>query len=213
MSSFANLHRYRPRLVLSATAGLLAGLLLPGAFRATTRVLVGWDVGALLYLAIAWTMMARSSAQLMLKRAAAEDESALAILGLTAAAAVASLAAIAVELAGARSSGTSHATPFVFAGITVVCSWFFVHTVFAIHYAHDYYGTRRARGLAFPDETAPDYGDFLYFAFTIGAAAQTSDVSVTGRAMRRLVLAHTVLSFFFNTAVLALAINVGAGLI
>ncbi len=213
MLSFHKVHRYRPRLLLSAAAGLLVGLLLPASLRATTRMLVGWDIAALLYLAFAWMMMTRSNAQAMRQRAEAEDEGALALLAITVAGAIASLVAIAVELAGARASGGAHALPFVFAGVTVVCAWFFVHTVFAIHYAHDYYGARRGHGLAFPHESEPDYGDFLYFAFTIGAAAQTSDVTVTVRAMRRLVLAHTILSFFFNTAVLALAINVGAGLI
>jgi uncharacterized membrane protein len=86
--------------------------------------------------------------------------------------------------------------------------------MFGLHYAHDYYaGEDDRRGLKFPGDTAPDYWDFLYFSFNLGAAAQTSDVQIEAPRMRRFVLAHTIVSFLFNTGVLALAINVGASLV
>ena len=101
--------------------------------------------------------------------------------------------------------------------MTILCSWLFVHTSFALHYAHEFYGEGRddlIGGLRFPEPNYdPDYWDFLYFAANLGAAAQTSDVMVTGQRMRRLVLAHTILSFLFNTTILALAVNVGASLL
>ncbi len=93
-------------------------------------------------------------------------------------------------------------------------SWFFVHTIMTLHYAHDHYSPRAGGRLEFPDKPPePSYGDFLYFAFTIGAAAQTSDVTIASPRIRRVVLLHTVLSFLFNTTILALAVNVGASLL
>lgn len=207
--------RRRARLVGPAAAALVAALLMPAAWSLTGRILAAWDCAVLLYLGLAWTMLIRSSRETMRQRAQQEDETAVVVLGLTVAAAAASLGAIAVELSAIRANETA-GQPFglALAGVTLLCSWFFLHTVFAIHYAHEFYGDHgEASGLTFPGEPEPDYWDFMYFAFTIGAAAQTSDVTIVARRMRRLVLAHTVLSFLFNTTVLALVINVGAGLL
>lgn len=194
---------------------LVAFLLMPGSWPLTGRVLAGWDVLALLYLGLACRMLSRSSVESMRQRAQEEDEGAGIVLALTVAASIASLGAIATELAGIRAHDASgQAMRLGLAAITILCSWFFLHTVFAIHYAHEFYGDGgEERGLTFPQELEPDYWDFMYFAFTIGAAAQTSDVTIVSRGMRRLVLGHTVLSFLFNTTVLALVINVGAGLL
>ena len=101
------------------------------------------------------------------------------------------------------------------AGLTVVLSWLLAHTIFALHYAHGYFNDLaedRAPGLAFPAEhDDPDYWDFLYFSFVVGMTAQVSDVQVLTQVWRRLVLAHGLLSFLFNTVVLALSINLLAG--
>lgn len=207
--------RLRPRLLIAGAAAGLLFALLPSDERLTSRMLAAWDTGVLLYLVLAAAMMARSSVATMRDRANVEDEGAVAVLLLTLGAAVASLAAIAAELNGIKSaSGPDQAIRLGLAALTILCSWFFVNLMFAIHYAHDYYGDAgRRRGLIFPHESEPDYIDFLYFSFTIGAAAQTSDVTVGSRRMRRLVLGQTVLAFLFNTTILALAINVGAGLL
>lgn len=207
--------RLRPRLFVSAAVAIVSFLFLPAAWPITGRILAAWDTAALLYFGMAWTMMAGSSLETMQQRARQEDEGAVVILSLTAAAAVASLGAIGAELSGIHADDTGgQAIRLAFAGVTILCSWFFLHTIFAIHYAHEFYGDPgEARGLTFPGEPEPDYWDFMYFAFTIGAAAQTSDVTIDSRLMRRLVLAHTVLSFLFNTTLLALVINVGAGLL
>ncbi|WP_205769533.1 DUF1345 domain-containing protein [Microvirga sp. KLBC 81] len=150
----------------------------------------------------------------MQQRAAEEDETAVVFLILTLATAVASLAAIAVGLYGIHDADDERVFRLAVAGVTILCSWFFVHTIHAIHYAHEYYGDRGERqGLAFPHKDQPDYWDFLYFSFNLGAAAQTSDVVIVSKRMRRLALAHTILAFLFNTTILALAVNVGAGLL
>lgn len=217
MPSWLKMFANRPRLLFAIAAGIVLYILLPRAWPPTSRLLTAWNAGTLLYLVLAWIMMARSDIAVMRERANQEDERAVVILMLTVVAAVASLAAIAMELQQYRQAGASWpGLRLALAGGAILNSWFFVHTMFALHYAHDYYGddVGGRRPLAFPDDgREPDYWDFAYFAFTMGAAAQTSDVTIVDHGVRRLVLAHTILSFLFNTTVLALAINVGAGLL
>ena len=207
--------RLRPRLLGSAAVAFLVFAALPSLWAVNSRLLVAWDIGVVCYLGLAWIMALRSSTAKMQERAAEEDESALVVLVLTLAASVASLATIAVELTGLQNEqAAQQAFRLSIAAVTILCSWFFVHTIYAIHYAHEYYGDGGERqGLAFPHTGKPDYWDFLYFSFNLGAAAQTSDVVIVSRRMRRLALAHTILSFLFNTTILALAVNVGAGLL
>lgn len=206
--------RLRPRLLGSTLLALIVYALLPETWGVNSRVLIAWDIGVGCYLALAWTMAARSTTKKMQQRAAEEDETAVVFLILTLAAAVVSLAAIAVELSGIHDAQDEQVFRLAIAGITILCSWFFVHTIYAIHYAHEYYGDRgERRGLAFPHNDQPDYWDFFYFSFNFGSAAQTSDVIIVSKRMRRLSLAHTILAFLFNTTILALAVNVGAGLL
>lgn len=208
--------RVRPRLALAVGVGLTVFLVLPRSLSGPTRSLIAWDAGAALYLALAWTLMLRSSVERMRFRAQLQDDGAVVVLALTVAAAVASLAAIVLELVGVRSYSASRQTlHLALAGVTFLCSWCFVHTAFALHYAHKFYVYRgRDHGpcLQFPGADPPDYADFLYFSFVIGTTSQTADVSIASRSMRRLALAHGVISFFFNTTLLALTINVAAGL-
>jgi uncharacterized membrane protein len=214
--------RGHPRLLISvaiaaAAALALAALEWPGLER-SSRPLIVWNAFAVSYLVLAFVMMVRSSVAGMRRRAATQDEGAIFILFVTSLAAVASLAAIAIELHGAGGGGAGGKTFRVaLAGLTILLSWLFVHTSFALHYAHEFYGEGRDKeigGLQFPKKGyEPDYWDFLYFSANLGAAAQTSDVMITSPAMRRLALSHTILSFLFNTTILALAVNVGASLL
>jgi uncharacterized membrane protein len=200
------------RLLISALIGLAVTLLLPGA--AVTRTLIGWDVGVMIYLVAAAAVMARcASVDQMKRNAAAQDEGAYAVVILTAAAALASLGAIFAELAVVERSNPYYGMYGTLAIITIVLSWAFTHTIFALHYAHDYYGGARKGGLRFPEDNQPDYWDFIYFAFVIGMTFQVSDVAVTQKAIRRMVVGHGVLSFFFATAVVAMAVNIAAGVI
>lgn len=205
--------RNRPRLLASLAIGIAAGCLLP-LDRTTTRLLLAWDIAIALYLVLVAVMIGKAGLGGLRERADEEDEGAAVILGLAMVAAVLSLVAIGLELREVKDAARDErATHLVLAGCTILFSWLFVHVMFALHYAHDFYaGEVDRRGLRFPGEEEPDYWDFLYFSFNLGAAAQTSDVAIEARRTRRLVLAHTVLSFLFNTTVLALAINVGAGL-
>lgn len=198
--------------VMSATLAML-----PGTWPWTTRLLMAWDLGALLYLGAVTLMMARADHDAMRRRASREDEGAVTVLLLTSLAASASFVAIVVELAGlGQVSPLGKTLHLTLAVVTILCSWFLVHITFALHYAHEYYGEGgdgQRGGLKLPGGGhEPDYWDFLYFSFNLGAAAQTSDISITSRVVRRVVLAHTILSFLFNTTILALGINVAASL-
>ncbi len=209
--------RTRPRLFISVAVGLalIAVLFALTEGRIATKLLVGWDVGVGLYLILAFALMARSDVHRLKRRAANQDEGNLAILFLTVAAALASLGAIFAEL-GTAAGQTRQPGQLVLATATVVISWAFIHSIFALHYAHEFYGEGRDHqigGMSFPDDAEPDYWDFTYFAFTIGMCAQVSDVTVSSKSIRRTVLTHSVISFLFNAALLALTVNIAASAI
>ena len=209
--------RTRPRLFVSILLGLAVIALLFSAtdWRIATKLLVGWDIGVGLYLILAYHLIARSDVHRLRRRAANQDEGNSAILVLTIAAAIASMAAIFAELATAP--GVSRQPgQLILATATVVLSWAFIHSIFALHYAHEFYGEGRDHktgGITFPDDLEPDYWDFTYFAFTIGMCAQVSDVTVSSKPIRRTVLVHSVISFLFNAALLALTVNIAASAI
>jgi uncharacterized membrane protein len=202
--------RARPRLFLAAVLGIVIGLLLPSEWRVTTRLLVTWDVGVGLYLALAFQAMAKADIARIRRRAAMLDEDRIAFLILTAGAALATIAAIVAEL-GDKETARAPAH-LALAIVTIVLSWAFTHTIFALHYAHEFYVENRYEdgGLAFPGKEQPDYWDFAYFSLVIGMTSQVSDVAVTAKGIRRTVLAHGVVSFFFNVALLALTVNIAA---
>ncbi|MDQ8730915.1 DUF1345 domain-containing protein [Bradyrhizobium sp. LHD-71] len=198
--------RVRIRLVGSVAAGVLVLMLLPQAWRWTTRTLTAWDVTVVLYLVTTYAMIRRTDTSHIRTHAIAADDGRFAILFLTAGAALASLLAIVAEI------GTSHRgmNEILLAVVTIVMSWAMVHTTFALNYAHDYYRPRVAGGLKFPGEEKPDYWDFIYFSFVIGMTGQVSDVAITDRGIRRTATAHGIVSFAFNTALLALMVNIAA---
>jgi len=201
------------RLILSATIGLVVMLVVPAA--PITRMLIGWDVGVLIYLAAAAVVMTRcASVSEMQSNAAAQDEGGFAILVLSIAAAVASLGAIFAELSTIERTSPSYGLYIALAIGTVVLSWAFTHTIFALHYAHAFYGGHlRKSGLRFPGDGQPDYWDFVYFAFVIGMTFQVSDVAITHKSIRRMVVAHGALSFFFTAAIISVTVNIAANVI
>jgi uncharacterized membrane protein len=209
--------KVRPRLASATVTGLVAFLVAAGLPQ-PNRTLLAWDVGAGLYVVLAWAMMLRHGpgVEKMKWRARLQDDGALAVLVLTLAATWASLAAIVLELVRVQGMPYDYRTqPLVLSGATIFISWCFVHTTFALHYAHEFYvdrGPKGGPGLEFPGGGAPDYLDFLYFSFVIGTTSQTADVSIISRAMRRLALLHGIVAFVFNTTLLALTINIAAGL-
>jgi uncharacterized membrane protein len=213
----------RPRLFIGIAAGVIVGLFLPAAWRVTTRLLIAWNVSTLLYIFLSGFLMFHATPESIKRRARVTDEGKFLILILTIVAAIASIGAIVAQLSAVKDlSGLLRGAHVALAGLTIVSGWFFIHLSFALHYAHEYFDemileagkpAEQRGGLNFPGTTNPDYFDFLYFSFVIGVASQTADVAVTSKAMRRTTLVHCVLAFFFNSAVLALTVNIGAGLI
>ena len=126
--------------------------------------------------------------------------------------ALASLAAIVFELGASKGSPAGLALAIV----TITLSWALVHTAFALHYAHEYYRGKTPGGLQFPsgeEHVDADYWDFVYFSFVIGMTAQVSDVGITDKIIRRTATVHGIISFMFNTALLALMVNIAASAI
>lgn len=208
--------RNRPRLFTSMAIGTATAILVPGLGSAVTRFLFGWNVGVWLFLVLMGLMMFRADHERLRRTAIEQAEGAVTVLTLVIVAAVVSFGAVAVELSAAKQPGAHFAaTRVLFAATTVVGSWLFLPTLFALNYASLYYRTAHGSGLRFPEPDEgfkPDYGDFLYFSFTIAVASQTADVSITNRPMRRLVLLQSLLSFAFNTTILAFTINIAASL-
>lgn len=226
LRGFMRIVRTRPRLFLAVLLGLAIAAIAPSGWRPATRALVGWDIALAVYLVLAFRLMTGCDAHHIRRRAALQDEGRFTILVLVVGSALASLMAILAELSGANRQPPQLAL----AGVTILLSWTFMHTIFALHYAHEYYGEKAADkavdkpaekaapaskggGLNFPNEDMPDYWDFVYFSFVIGMTSQVSDVAVTSRQLRRLVAAHGVVSFIFNVTLLALMVNIAAGAI
>lgn len=204
------------RLAAAFTVGLAAAFLVPGAHDPVSRALVGWNVAAWLYLAqVAWAMFHADHAHV--KRVAeAQAESIVVVLLVVIAGAVASLAGTVLQMADVKGHDAGEALGrLALAVVTVIGSWLLVPTLFTLAYASRFYETGEGGGLGFPEGQGyrPHYADFLYVAFTIAVASQTSDVIISNAAMRRLVLLQSVVSFGFNTAVLAFTINLAAGMV
>lgn len=210
--------RARPRLLIATLIAVAVGILLPTGFasHAVTRWLIAWNTGTVLYVLLAAIMMIRSSNHHMRHRAQLQDDGQLAILSLVVVSAIASLAAIAGQLAVVKDMhGFIKSAHIALAGFTVLSSWAFIQVMFALHYAHEYYAACSLDlppGLQFPDDEPPDYGDFFYFSAIIGTSGQTADVSFVSKSMRRIGTLHCILAYLFNTTVLALLINIGASM-
>jgi uncharacterized membrane protein len=212
--------RARRRLLLSMAVGVLVFMLCSAQVTEQLRLALAWDGAAASYLALVFVMAVRSRSERMRRRAEEEDISIVSNLLIAVAAAGFSLFAVTTLLmlshGLAQPARTLH---LLLGGVTTLLSWLVVHTLFAVHYAHGYYAPDAAQagavraGLQFPGEDSPDYFDFLYYAFVIGMTAQVSDVAIKGRNMRRTGLVHGIVSFIFNTVVLAFAVNIAAGLV
>jgi uncharacterized membrane protein len=216
---FGRLLLARRRLFGAILAGIATGLVLPlvlPCLRWPTRLLAAWDVTALIYVVFAFRAMHGSTVAACRRHAALYDENDWVILFLIISAAAASFGAIVAELIAIKANEIDRTMGAAIIGATVVLSWTFVHVVYALHYAHLYYRPHKGShpgGLKFPGDEPPTYPDFLYYSFVIGCAAQTADVATVSREMRRLTLIHGIVSFAFNTMILALMINTGSTLI
>jgi uncharacterized membrane protein len=208
----------RPRVYLAAATGLIVLLGLPHSIPTSLRGTFAWNAGGLVYLVLALLIMRRCGVDVIRSRAARQDDSGIVILGVILLAIGASFLAIAELIGLAKTAGSEARIWYLaLAGSTIFVSWLVTQVMFAFHYAHEHYSPHGSHaiegGLDFPADRHPDYWDFIYFSTSIGATSQTSDVSIKSKEIRRLVTLHAVVSFFFNTMVLALTINLAASLV
>lgn len=215
-SQFRMLLAARHRLFLALGLGLCISALLWPFQRLTINLVAGWDAMALYYITTTGYLIGTSTVETCRKRAALYDEGDWMILAATLGGALVSFGTIIAELSAGKAAGASYFHIFSVTVGTVILSWTFTHMIFAMHYANLYYRSDSSGGhggLIFPGQREPDYRDFLYYSFVIACAAQTADVSTTSPEMRRATLIHCITAFAFNSAILALMINITASLV
>ena len=208
------------RLVIALAIGVLAYFAAaPAGVSAPTRLVLSWNAASLVYLGLAWTIVICSDAKSTRAHALIQDASVPLIYVFVLGAACASVGAIASVVGTIKDlEAWSKALRLTLTVIALASSWVLIQTIYAFHYARRYYNDEKhspeqAGGLAFPGGADPDYMDFAYYSFVVGMTSQVSDVQVLSPRMRRLTLAHGVLAFIFNIAVLALSINIIASAI
>lgn len=207
------------RLGVVIAVGILAYVAQPDSISWHTRAVVSWDLSVLIYLCLAWWLIASTDAAMTRDHALSQDQSGFVIFLFVIVAAFASVVAIGFVVSTIRElDAWSKAWHLALTIGALISSWLLIQTVLAFHYARRYYAIlHRERTatpeLLFPGGKEPDYLDLAYYAFVVGMTSQVSDVAVTARDMRRLTLVHSVLAFVFNIAVLALSINIIASVI
>ncbi len=200
--------------------------LLYGRIAFATEIVSAWDAFATSALVLTWSIISTQDPYEVRRSAPLQDSSRTSIFVLVVFAAVVSLFAVFLLLGGAKSGGSSPSPAYgvafhiALSVAAIVLSWALVHTLFALRYAHHYYADAHKvakddieGGLMFPGDENPDYGDFAYFSFIIGMTCQVSDVQISSKHMRRLATVHGLIAFTFNTAILALFVNIVAGLV
>ena len=210
--------RAHPRISMGLLVSLLSYFVLPDALMPAARAVLAWDIGSLVLLLLAGVLFARGGATI--ERAAAEqEEGEWTIFFITLAGVVFSFVALTVVFSGVKGMTPDMRRFHVgLVAATLLLSWLVTHVVFAMRYAHEYYakdlgGPEIDRGLEFPGGEPPDYWDFAYFAIVVGMTFQVSDVQITARKLRRLATVHGLIAFLFNTVIVALTVNIAAGLL
>jgi uncharacterized membrane protein len=211
--------RFHPRLWIGVALGLAAWSLAARlGITGISGILLGWNLGALVYLAAMWRLFLTAGEADVQRYAESYDESPVVIASLTGVAIIASLVGVYAALSSSHGqSFAARALTTPLAGLTLISTWFVVQSLFVAHYAHRHFQALAMKGpsagFLFPGDPPRGYLDFAYLAICVGATAQVSDPGVQSRPLRNLVTAHAVTSFFYNTAVLALGINILSGLI
>jgi len=201
----------RPRAFVAFAVGAVVFLaLMATPLRLVTQLVLAWDSMVAVYLVLVFATLINHDQCRIPRTAAMQDDGRIIMLMVVALGAFASIAAIVAELGSPHRGGAELAMSLS----TIALSWAAVNTAYALHYAHDYYRGSKPGGLHFPGNTDdPDYWDFVYFSFVLGMTAQVSDVGISDPIIRRTVTAHGIVCFIYNTALLALTINIVASAI
>jgi len=206
----------RPRLFAGLLCGLIAWPLLPNGLAPMVRAVCAWDIGVLVYLLGTGVLFCSEHLDRMPADAERQQEGEWTIFAITVAVVVISLVAILGVFSGSKDlPPQARGLRIALVTLTLLASWLMAHATFCFRYAHEYYSRTPGRegfdgGLEFPGETRPDYLDFAYFSLVLGMTFQVSDVQITSRKLRRLAAVHGLLSFMFNTVILALTVNIAA---
>lgn len=210
----------RQRLVLGLVAGAAAFFILRGHLQFASAGIAAWDTFAVVILALEWVTIRATPQRKIREIAQQQDLSRFLVFLFVVVTSCAALFAVGFLVSLKKSPAGHFVAHLVLTLVTVIVSWMLVHTVYGFRYAHAFYGdsdepgaNRHAGGLIFPGNRPPDYFDFAYFSFVVGMTCQVSDVQITSRRMRRITLFHSVLSFGFNTLILALLINILSSLL
>jgi uncharacterized membrane protein len=206
---------------MGLAAGVLVFFVARGHLRLWSAAIAAWNAVAVVILALDWVIILKTPQRKIRQLAQQQDLSRFLVFFFVVVTSSAALFAVGFLVSVKRSqSGDYFKVHLLLTLLTVIFSWTLVHTVYGLRYAHAFYGdsdesgvNRHAGGLVFPGERSPDYFDFAYFSFVVGMTCQVSDVQITSRRMRRITLVHSVLSFGFNTMILALLINTVSGLL
>jgi uncharacterized membrane protein len=206
------------RVFLALAVMVLVWFVVPAATEARTRAIVAWDGGALTFLGLTLRLFLTRDPKQMPALAEAQEDGQWTIFWVALLASAASFFVVTSGLTGLKDLPASERwLPVAFVAATLMMSWFLTHVVFAVRYAHHWYDSdeqaRPRRGLDFPGDDSPDYMDFLYFSMVLGMTFQVSDVQITSRHLRRLALLHGSVSFLYNTVIVALTVNIAAGLL
>jgi uncharacterized membrane protein len=206
----ARIVRHRPHFSTAAAIFFVMLATLIGAgFGLARGMLFAFDSAALIFLITVVWMFAHSPAATICARVARQDAGRWGVLWGGVVVSSVAVVALGVELSASQSGRTAE---IAFGAASLVLSWCFLNTMFALHYAHEYYsGSAREKAMSFPGSEEPDYWDFMYFAFVLGMTFQVSDVAIARRSVRRVALAHGIIAFFFDVFILALSVNVVAG--
>ena len=197
-----------PRFLLFCLLFPVAGIIAAGRLGPGRGALTGFSIAALVFIVSIVPLLGRGEADQIRSQARRNDANRAVLLGITGATLLVVLTAVAKEVGGRHDTASS-----ILVVATLVLAWLFSNTIYALHYAHLFYGNDNGEsgddgGLTFPGCDEPDYWDFVYFSFTLGMTFQTSDVTITSGRMRRIVIGQCLAAFVFNLGVLAFTINV-----
>lgn len=201
------------KLFICLLLGVIAYVITPSGVESLIRLMIGWVTFSLSMVVFGWITFFKTTAKQIRAQAKVQDENRVVIFIIILIATLAAMTAVILLIITKteHSSNSQFKIPIAVTGMLL--SWLLIHTTFTLRYAHIFYGNHEekpdthAGGLEFPKDDKPDYLDFAYFSFNVGMTFQVSDVEVSSKRLRKLVLLHSLISFFFATIMIALTIN------